>query len=198
MLRDRLLVGALRAGKTHPCRPDGFPRELVGARADRLNEAQTLGPREELVAPQPRHHEHIRLGNPPREAVEVAHLEVTERRAAPRIFVREPIGRVREADRQGLRVRQGLHGGVGSGLEGTHCGEGPGAGPPVGLRFTPHGISPARDPHRLFHGESGSAERTHGRRLDFAPLKGNIIHGPPNRTAGRIVADLRSTKLRHV
>jgi hypothetical protein len=57
-------------------------RELVGAGADRLDEAQPLRLRQEIVPPQAGDHQHVGLADPLLQRGSVAHLEAVDAGAA--------------------------------------------------------------------------------------------------------------------
>ena len=78
VLRHGFRVDALRT-----CEPDAgggerVARILVGAGADRLDEGEPRGARDELVAPQHRDAEDVEFAEPRRELVEAAHLEMPD------------------------------------------------------------------------------------------------------------------------
>src|SRR5437588_9103759 len=100
VLRDRALVGALRAREPDVARPQGLLIILVDARADRLDEAQLARAFDQCVAPQAGYDEDVSLRNSPRQIVEVADLEMSHSGIAQGEAFAQPVGDVRKADRE--------------------------------------------------------------------------------------------------
>ena len=75
-------------------------RELVGAGTDRLDEAQPLRARQEIVAPEPRDHQHVGVTDPLLERGAVAHVEALDAGRELKEALAQPIGDMRETDRQ--------------------------------------------------------------------------------------------------
>ena len=100
VFRDRLRVDAARAGEADAALLEGLAPELIGAGPDRLDEAQLGGARGEIVAPQPRDHQHIGIGDAPAKLLGAANLKARDTGIAPRELRLKLIGDMREADRQ--------------------------------------------------------------------------------------------------
>ncbi len=64
VFRDRAGIDAAGARQPHAVLRERLARKLVGAGADRLDEAQPFRSRQEVVAPEPRDHQHVGLGDP--------------------------------------------------------------------------------------------------------------------------------------
>jgi hypothetical protein len=75
-------------------------RELVGAGTDQLGEAQPLRARQEVVAPEPRDHQHVRLADPLLERGAVADLEALDAGRELQEALAQPIANMRKANRQ--------------------------------------------------------------------------------------------------
>src|SRR5436190_8283226 len=67
---------------------------------DRLDEAQPLGARQEIVAPEPRDHQHVGLAYPLLERGAVAHLEALDAGRERQEALAQAIGNMRKTDRQ--------------------------------------------------------------------------------------------------
>src|SRR5256885_6968233 len=102
MLRDRALVGALGARQADAALPEGCAVVLVDAGTDRLDEAQSGGAADQLVAPETGYDQHVRVDDPRHQRVEAAHLEAFDARAAQRKTLAHAIGDMGKADFQML------------------------------------------------------------------------------------------------
>jgi hypothetical protein len=100
VLGDRAGIDAAGARQPHAVLAKRLARELIGAGADRLDEAKPLGVRQEIVAPQAGDHQHVGLADPLRQHGAVAHLEAGDAGAEGDEALLQLIGHMREADRQ--------------------------------------------------------------------------------------------------
>src|SRR5437879_609110 len=75
MLCHRAFVGALSARESNAAHPQRFMVVLIGAGADRLDEAQVFGTIEQLIAPETGHREYLSLADSRRELFERPQLE---------------------------------------------------------------------------------------------------------------------------
>jgi hypothetical protein len=108
VLAHRVGVDAGGGGEADAARREGRLVELVGARADRLDELQPGRAVEQVVAPQAGDHQHVGLADAGVEPGAVAHLERTQAALAQREALLHLVGDMGEADR-GLGGR-GEHG----------------------------------------------------------------------------------------
>ena len=100
VLGDRAGIDAAGAREPHAMLPERLTRELIGAGTDRLDEAQPLRARQEVVAPEPRDHQHVGLADPLLEGGAVAHLEALDAGRERQEALAQPIGNMRKTDRQ--------------------------------------------------------------------------------------------------
>src|SRR5262249_7458989 len=100
VLGDRAGIDAAGAREPHAVLLERLARELVGAGTDRLDEAQPRRARQEVVAPEPRDHQHVGLADPLLERGAVAHLEAIDTGRACQEALAQPISDMRKADRQ--------------------------------------------------------------------------------------------------
>ena len=100
VLGDRAGIDAAGAREPHAVLLERLARELVGAGTDRLDEAQPLRARQEIVAPEPRDHQHVGLADPLLERGAVAHLEALDAGRERQEALAQPIGNMRKTDRQ--------------------------------------------------------------------------------------------------
>src|SRR5436190_10756036 len=108
MLGDGARVDAGGAGQPHLLRRELLLGILVHARADRLDELELGGGRDEVVLPHARHDDHVGLADSLLEVVVGAHLEIPDAGFARLEARLHLIGRVRETDRQVLLCRKHL------------------------------------------------------------------------------------------
>jgi hypothetical protein len=80
--------------------------ELIGPGADRLDETQLPGTLDELVAPQPRDHQDIGLGNPLLKLLKAPHFKTRDTGVALQKPLLQPVGDMRKADRRLVPRRQ--------------------------------------------------------------------------------------------
>jgi hypothetical protein len=106
VLGDRAGIDATGAREPHAVLLERLARELVGAGADRLDEAQPLRARQEIVAPEPRDHQHVGLADPLLERGAVAHLEALDAGRERQEALAQPIGNMRKTDRQPVLGRE--------------------------------------------------------------------------------------------
>jgi hypothetical protein len=97
VLGDRAGIDAAGAREPHPVLLERLTRKLIGAGTDRLDEAQPFRPRQEIVAPEPRDHQHVGL---PLERGAIAHLEALDAGRDPQEALAQPIGNMRKTDCQ--------------------------------------------------------------------------------------------------
>ena len=98
VLGDGARVDAARAGEADLAARELFARELVGAGADRLDEAQPRRAVEEGVVPQAGDHQHTGLADASRERLGIAHRETPDagpERGKPLV---EPVSDMGETD----------------------------------------------------------------------------------------------------
>ena len=100
VLGDRAGIDAAGAREPHAVLLERLQRELVGAGTDRLDEAQPLRARQEIVSPEPRDHQHVSLTNPLLERGAVAHLETLDAGRELKEALAQPIGDMRKTDGQ--------------------------------------------------------------------------------------------------
>jgi hypothetical protein len=100
VLGDRAGIDAAGDREPHAVLLERLQRELVGASTDRLNEAQSLRARQEVVAPEPRDHQHVGLADPLLERGAVAHLEALDAGRERQEALAQPIGNMRKTDGQ--------------------------------------------------------------------------------------------------
>ena len=100
VLGDGAGVDAARARQADAAARQRLARKLVGAGADRLDEAQPGRPIEQPVVPQPRDHQHVGLGQRGCQGLGVAHREAGDAGPERRKALVQPIGDMSKADRQ--------------------------------------------------------------------------------------------------
>jgi hypothetical protein len=110
MLRHRPGIHAARAGEADAALLQLFTIELVGAGADRLDEAQPRRRVEEVVAPEAGDHDDLRFADALLEIFPRSHFEALDGRLPRKEALLHPIGGVREENRHlsspGLQMRE--------------------------------------------------------------------------------------------
>ena len=99
MLGDGIPVDAARIRERDAPRAEVVERELIVARADRLDVGQPLRPRQDLVAPEARDDQDIRRADARQRVVQGGSLEMGHAGSARLEPLRETVGGVRELDR---------------------------------------------------------------------------------------------------
>ncbi len=100
MLRDRAVVDTARAGKADAALLQFFERKLVGAGANRLNEAKLARAVEKAVVPQPRDHQHVGLAHPVLQGLGIANGKAVDAGIEGRKPLMQLIGDMGKADRE--------------------------------------------------------------------------------------------------